>query len=131
MNLLLLTKFYPYGTGEAFLENEIGTLSACFEKIVIVACEVPAGEKRIRSLPDHVYPYAVPAEKKWKDLLSGLSFTASSDPVFQEEYRHCRTAVHRLFLRYFEAKSRRISRAKPCSILRSKSAAALCTAFWI
>lgn len=113
MNLLLLTKSYPYGTGEAFLENEIRTLSECFEKTVIVACEVPAGEQRIRALPENVYSYGIPAEKKGKDILRGLPFAASSDPVVQAEYARCPTAFHRLFLGYFEAKSRRILRNFP------------------
>lgn len=113
MNLLLLTKLYPYGTGEAFIENEIRTLSSCFEKIVIVACEVPIGEKRIRALPENVCSYAIPGGAKWKDLLSGVRYIVSSNPILKEEYRHCKTPFQRLFLGYFEAKSHRIFRNIP------------------
>ena len=37
MNLVIFTEGYPYGNGEAFLENEVGFAAGQFEKILVVS----------------------------------------------------------------------------------------------
>lgn len=111
MNLLLLTKAFPFGTGEAFIENEIKEVATKYEKIIIVACEVPDEEKYIREVPDNVIYYRVPVSNKNQkivDLIQGLIFIHKFDDDFKKEFRNNQRLIEKLFLIYFEQKSRRI-----------------------
>ena len=109
MNLLLLTKFYPYGTGEAFLENEIEILSEYYDKILIIACEVSEEiAKSKRQLPRNVEAHYVPAAPKYKNLLFGLKNIFSKENDFKEENKKAHGLMQKFFLYYFEEKSQRI-----------------------
>ena len=73
MNLLFLTKFYPFGTGEAFIENEIEVLAKSFNKITIIACEVSEKDKNnIRKLPSNVEAFSIKLGSTKKDLITGF-----------------------------------------------------------
>ena len=109
MILLLLTKFYPYGTGEAFIENEINVLSKHYEKIIIIACEASDKDSYSRKVPNNTIVYKVPAKHKIKDLFYGITkYMLSSDKELCEEYLYCANIIQRIFLSYFEEKSQRI-----------------------
>ena len=109
MNLLLLTKFYPYGTGEAFLENEIEILSEYYDKILIIACEVSEEiAKSKRQLPRNVEASYVPAIPKYKNLLFGLKNIFSKENNIKEEQKEAYGLIQKVFLCYFEEKSKRI-----------------------
>lgn len=111
MNLLLLTKYYPFGMGEAFVENEIKELSKSFDSIYIIACEVLVNDNCKRELPKNVKAYKVPIKNRTIqsvfDMLSGIKYMFSADKVLNDEYYYCNGIVQRSFLGYFEAKSRR------------------------
>lgn len=112
MNLLMLTKFYPFGTGEAFIENEIQVFSQYYDKIMIVACEVPKEEKKIRKLPENVTAYRIDSVSKNKDRMTGLmKYFCSGNPDLKSERMECKSFVQKFFLSYFEAKSQRICRS--------------------
>lgn len=110
MDLLLLTKVYPYGTEEAFIENEIPIMSRYYENIFIIACEVPKDEKTVRTVPNNVRILKITAEKssrqKLKDVISSMSLRSNSD--YTNEVKKDLKFKQFLFLRYFEAKSSRI-----------------------
>lgn len=108
MNLLLLTKFYPFGTGEAFVENEIKVLAEYYEKITIIACEVSEKETLIRQLPSNVNAYKVPCGSKRKDAIVGVSNFVSKEPIIVSEMKCIHGLVPKLFLCYFESKSQRV-----------------------
>lgn len=108
MNLLMLTKQYPYGTGEAFVENEIGVISGYYDNILIIACEVPRVKKGVRPLPHNVTACAIPAESKGKNALLGAVRLFSNEQNFSAEKKHCKTMPQRLFLGYFEEKAQAI-----------------------
>lgn len=108
MELLLLTKFYPYGTGEAFIENEIKILSDYYTKVKIIACEVPETEDRIRPLPENVECFRVPAGNKVKDAIQGLRLLFAKNDVLQHEKQNASKIIQKVFLGYFEAKSQRV-----------------------
>lgn len=52
--LVLFTLNYPYGKGEAFLENEIKQLSSNFDTVYILPTEKGSKEKRFFELDDNV-----------------------------------------------------------------------------
>ena len=107
----MLTKFFPYGTGEAFIENEIKVISQYYDKIVIISCEVPDSESEsIRELPENVTSYRVPAGSKAKDALMGITRSFSDDVDFREESKECKNLLQKFFLSYFEEKCQRIYR---------------------
>ena len=109
MNLLLLTKFYPYGNGEAFLENEIEILSEYYDRILIIACEVSESIAIYkRQLPRNVEACYVPAVSKYKDILFCLKNTISKEKELNEERREAHGFIKKFFLCYFEQKSQRI-----------------------
>lgn len=53
-NLILFTDEYPYGVGEAFIENEIKFLVEKFDKVIIVCASLAGEYTSIRELPDGV-----------------------------------------------------------------------------
>jgi glycosyltransferase involved in cell wall biosynthesis len=108
MNLLLLTKFYPFGTGEAFIENEINVLSKYFEKITVIACEVPQAVTAARPVPDNVKVCRISAGSKKNDALKGVFCLLKANADLKEEKKYCKGPKRRAFLGYFEAKSRRV-----------------------
>ncbi len=108
MELLLLTKFYPYGTGESFIENEIKILSEYYTKVRIIACEVPKTEERVRPLPKNVECFKVPTGNKLIDILHGLILLFTKKDALQHEKMKTSTIIQKTFLGYFEAKSQRV-----------------------
>lgn len=105
MNLIMLTKQYPYGTDEAFIENEIEILASHFEKVIIFACEVPRKETRVRELPRNVVAYAIEAKSKRIHALCGLRHLVFPSAEMRDELNRCDTVLKKLFLGYFEKKS--------------------------
>ena len=67
----MLTKFYPFGTGEAFIENEIKVMAEYYDQIVIIACEVPSDCATAREIPSNAKAYRIPASNKWKNTVVG------------------------------------------------------------
>ncbi|MBO3725302.1 glycosyltransferase [Actinomyces bowdenii] len=61
--LLLLTDFYPYEVGEEFLEQEIETLCAAFEEVVIVPVRLSQGARQTRPLPPNARCALLPASR--------------------------------------------------------------------
>ncbi len=108
MNLLMITKFYPYGTGEAFIENEIEVLAKYYNKITIIACEVRKEDNEKRQMPKNVKAYKVTTGSKSKDIVKGISYLTSNDKDIINEKNMCDSVASKVFLGYFEAKSQRI-----------------------
>lgn len=108
MNLLMLTKFYPYGTGEAFIENEIEVLSEYYENVTIIACEVAENDILVRPLPTNVTAFKVPGSSKKKDVIYGVPYFFTKDPVVAAERQSAHGILSKAFLCYFESKSQRI-----------------------
>lgn len=108
MNLLFLTKFYPYGTGEAFIENEIEVLSAHFDNIYIVACDPQKKDVSARKLPKNVVCYKVPAGNKYKAMFVGLLNIIFHNKRLKEEKKTTKGIKQKAFLGYFDAKCDRI-----------------------
>lgn len=108
MNLLLLTKFYPYGTGEAFIENEIEIMAKYYDSIIIIACEVPEGEESVRILPRNAKAYKIPYISKSVDVIHSFFNKKIYNSDLKNEREKCSSLVQKLFLNYFEEKSQRI-----------------------
>lgn len=108
MNMLMLTKFYPFGTGEAFIENEIKVMAEYYERVVIIACEVPSSITESRKLPSNVIAYKIQAEKKEKNIVLGIINSHFRGEPFKSEIQKCNSLIKKGFLAYFEEKSQKI-----------------------
>ena len=51
--LLFITDRYPFGKGEAFIENEVQHLSGRFDKVIIVPTALTVGDDISRTVPDN------------------------------------------------------------------------------
>lgn len=84
--LILLTSSFPYGTGEAFLENEMPFLEKAFERIVIISNATTKGNER--PVAAHVQvisqPYHLTTAQKVFSLKGVLS------PLVREEFKTIR-----------------------------------------
>jgi colanic acid/amylovoran biosynthesis glycosyltransferase len=79
--LILISGQFPFGTREAFLENEVPFLYSRFDKIYIVSNEVPSG--KARPTPDHVQVTHV--AYKSSPFFSALSLLYVFHPVILKE----------------------------------------------
>lgn len=62
-SLVLLTKNYPFGRGEEFIENEMPVLSKEFGRVIVLATQTEDEPLLTRALPENVLAYAVPASR--------------------------------------------------------------------
>ena len=112
MNLVMLTKFYPYGTGEAFIENEMNVLSQYYDRILVIACEAP-DTSIIRSVPKNVTVrkvMGVDSRGKIADVVKGQLNYIKSSKEFRTESKNCRSLKQKGVLGYFEGKCQRVYR---------------------
>lgn len=112
MNLLMLTKFFPFGTGEAFIENEIEVLSAYYDNVLIIACEAPS-ETYSRKLPTNVTAKGIKQVSKLgklADTVLGQKNFVFASPEVRKEKENTHSIKQECFLNYFEAKSTRVYR---------------------
>jgi glycosyltransferase involved in cell wall biosynthesis len=70
--LLFITKVFPFGTGEEFLENEIRYLAADFDEVVILAAAVGASAPQTRDIPTNAVAIAadIPPVSKLDAVIS-------------------------------------------------------------
>lgn len=61
-NLVLLTKTYPYDTGEEFIENEIPLLSKQFDNVTIIATACKSDSVLTRKAPENVKCFKILSE---------------------------------------------------------------------
>ena len=112
--LVLLTKTYPYGKGEEFIEDELPRLAGHFERIIILATSV-TDETQTRATPDNVSVHPIAARAVQKGLpVNGLSlfpFGSCGGLVDDAEHNEVRGSLkRRAFLVFFIAKAKAVYR---------------------
>lgn len=110
--LILLTKRYPYSSGEPFLESEITHHIPNFDKIVVLAQDMNRGDAPTRQVPGGVDIFNIAKRSKAAGRVSDLVSAAVHIPINTQARKAEKAAVagspaRRLFLEYFEARSRR------------------------
>lgn len=53
--IILLTKTFPFASGEEFVEEEINILASQFKEILVIATAVPKGSTKTRVVPNNVH----------------------------------------------------------------------------
>jgi glycosyltransferase involved in cell wall biosynthesis len=89
--LFILTKTYPFGRGEQYLDEELPALVSSFSKIVIVPCSVFDKQEHSRKLPGNVSVFPVNLfvrRKKFRERISEFFTLASvftNEMLFQKD----------------------------------------------
>ncbi|WP_249029413.1 glycosyltransferase [Tannockella kyphosi] len=112
MNLVFITKFYPFGLGETFIENEIKIMSNYYDKILIISCDVQDCDKIIRPLPKNVEAIKLSGMSRFdkaKSVIKGSKYIISSDESIMYEMQDCRNILQKIFVGYFEQKNQHLS----------------------
>lgn len=111
--LILLTKTYPFDTGEEFIENELPITAQRFDRLLVIATSTSDHPVQTRVLPENAAARfipasdvrrAVPAEAARQFLRLPGKYRSA-----EEQERIGRSPLRRLFLSYFSAKADRIA----------------------
>ncbi len=107
--LVLLTKKYPFDSGEEFIENEVPILARTFQHIVLIATSVADQTKQTRTVPENVEVYALPAAQVRRAVLLRLPaaalFPLSGEVAGTDREQAGKTFRRKLFCSYFLAKA--------------------------
>lgn len=108
--LILITKKYPFETGEEFIENEIPIMAKNFSKIIIIASSVDNSSNMTRTVPVNTEVHAITAKEIKNCTLSMslnfLPFSKLEKLSGQKEYYSIKHSfIKKMFLLYFSAKS--------------------------
>lgn len=111
--LVMLTKSYPFGKGEEFIEDEVPILAKAFDQVIIIATSVADGAQLTREVPENVTAHAVYASSIKKGLSTAalrlFPSRAFHGFVVPEELKYIKgSPKSRAFLAYFVAKSERV-----------------------
>jgi len=110
--LVLLTKKYPFDSGEEFIENEVPLLAKTFRHIILIATSVSDQAKQTRQVPDNVEVHFLSASRVRRSVLSRLVFSALLPlPGFvtgSDREQAGKSFRRKLFCSYFLEKSKRI-----------------------
>ena len=107
--LVLLTKKYPFDSGEEFIENEVPLLAKSFQHIILIATSVSDLAEQTRSVPENVEVHFLTASGIRHALMPRLACSALLPlPDFvagQDREQAVRPFRRKLFCSYFLAKS--------------------------
>jgi glycosyltransferase involved in cell wall biosynthesis len=95
-HLILLTNHFPFGKGEAFLEEEFRHLSAAFNSIIIITKNT--GEPQTRTIPESTKVFRISPKSNFKDYITSVksyATTAAYSPHVVQEWNYImKSKVH-------------------------------------
>lgn len=104
-HLILITNHFPYGTGEAFLENEIGHLVKGFDSVLVIAKEKESDVVRF-SAPGFTHYKVNPKSSVWEmamGFLKALRYTVRIIGYVRTELRFLHQTQKSFSLSIFKA----------------------------
>lgn len=110
-SIILLTKTFPFASGEEFLEDEIASLADTFPNVYIIATAVPEGAGKTRTLPQNVkcFEFYETADRRLKYAKYTVKGIKS---IFEREVRSefkGKSAKGRLGAVYISGRSRELA----------------------
>ena len=111
--LVMLTKTYPFGQGEEFIEDEVPILAKAFDCVIVIATSVAQGAGKTRAVPENVHVHCIRAAEV-RHGLAASAFKLFPSRTFhgfvspQEKEAIKGSPKSRAFLSYFVAKSERV-----------------------
>ncbi|MCI1966795.1 MAG: glycosyltransferase [Oscillospiraceae bacterium] len=119
--LVLLTKKYPFDSGEEFIENEMPLLAKTFRRIILIATSVSDQAEQTRRVPGNVEVHALPASGIRRGLLPHLALAALLPlPHFvtgSDRKEAGQSLRRKIFCSYFLAKAEQV--LKGCQAILS------------
>lgn len=111
-SLVLLTKNYPFGRGEEFIENEMPVLSREFGRVLVLATQTEDGPRPTRALPENARAFSVPASRIRRRIPAAAAkyFLSEGRGDVREREAVGRSMKRKLYEAYFLAKSDAIAR---------------------
>ena len=108
--LLLLTKNFPFGKGEEFIEVEIEMLAKSFEKVIVIATSTEDNPVQTRAVPKNVSVDNICASKVKHNMAGAIArqfpFRGYKGYAGKDEHRAVKGSLKKkLYLSYFIAKS--------------------------
>ncbi len=112
--LILLTKKFPYDTGEEFIANELPVIAMSFDRVVVISTSVSDCPVQTRSIPQNAEAHFIRASKVSRALPFGAarSFTFVPRGYYSDEERRevKHSLLKRMFLAYFLSKENRVEK---------------------
>lgn len=112
--LVLLTKKYPFDSGEEFIENEIPCLARRFDRVILIATSVSDRPEQTRNVPGNAEVHFLRASEIRRALLPAAAFRAVfplPGYVKGSDRSDARLTFRRkLFCSYFLAKAEQVRR---------------------
>ncbi|MBC8529563.1 glycosyltransferase [Christensenellaceae bacterium NSJ-44] len=107
----MLTKQYPFGAGESFIENEINFLARGFQMVYLFPTEVARGEEQTREVPANVKVAPIFSGNdggSWRrHMRYGLkALPHIADAQLRKEYKNCTGVKQAAAAMYVEGVSR-------------------------
>lgn len=106
--LVLLTKIFPFDTGEEFIANELPVIAKEFEKVILIATSVPDHPVQTRPVPENTEVHTIRASAISKKIKTGAvkPFLLIPDeykkPLERKAMGHA--FLRRLYFAYFVSK---------------------------
>lgn len=111
----MLTKCFPYGIGEEFIENELPAVAREFDRVILIATSVAGPAAPTRPVPENTEPHAVPAGRIRRRVPAAALKTLLVPPKGAwcpaEREAAGRSSLRRLFFAYLAAKGKTVARA--------------------
>lgn len=113
--LIMFTNTFPFAQGEYFIENEIKTVAAEFDKVLIFALDCSSGDKMTRSIPENVTAFNTACASKSKLRIVDLLHAGAASLFPSDEYRKETADMkadfkRRVFWNYFLSQAKRKSK---------------------
>lgn len=113
--LIMFTNTFPFAQGEYFIENEIKTVAAEFDRVLIFALDCNSGDKITRSIPANVTAFNTARTSKSKlravDMLrAGIASLFPSAQYRKETAGMGADFKRRVFWHYFISQAKRKSK---------------------
>lgn len=112
--LVLLTKIFPYDTGEEFIANELPVIAREFEKVILIATSVSDNPVQTRPVPGNTEVHTIRASaishKIKLEAIKPFVFIPKEykNPQERDAIRH--SLLRRLYFAYFVSKGTVVSR---------------------
>lgn len=111
--LVLLTKIFPFDTGEEFIANELPVIAKEFEKVILIATSVSDNPVQTRPVPDNTEVHTISAARIGAKIKVGALVPFLHIPKkyknAQERAELGHALIRRLYFAYFVSKGKVVS----------------------
>lgn len=110
--LVMLTKTFPYGLGEAFIEKEIKVAGKNYDEIILLPCQVENIDDKPRPVPNNVKVFPISKKSKFELMFYGIIYFLKGviNGELVKEFSYCENWGQYCFSIYFYGKVKMIEK---------------------